>query len=64
VFNEGRTDLGVTGDDAEDPSHQYRDLLQNSGFRVNRIIAAASPFSIIEAAPTRTHAQPRHTVNT
>ena len=45
-------------------SHQYRDLLQNSGFRVNRVIATASPFSIIEAAPTRAHAQPRHTVNT
>jgi C-methyltransferase len=57
-------EMMVMGEGQERIADQYRDLLQNSGFDLNRIIPTASPFSIIEAAPTRAHARPRHTVNT
>jgi C-methyltransferase len=42
-------EMMVMGDGLERTASQYRKLLQNSGFRVNRIIATASPFSIVEA---------------
>jgi C-methyltransferase len=42
-------EMMVMGDGQERTAAQYRKLLQKSGFRVNRIIATASPFSIIEA---------------
>lgn len=43
-------EMMVMGDGLERTAGQYRKLLQNTGFRVNRIFATASPFSIIEAA--------------
>ena len=30
---------------------EYRNLLARSGFRMDRVIATRSPFSVIEAAP-------------
>jgi hypothetical protein len=49
-------EMMVMGDGQERTAGQYRDLLQNSGFHIKRIIATASPFSIIEAARMRSHA--------
>ena len=36
---------------AERTESEYRELLGNSGFRVDRLVATKSPFSVIEAVP-------------
>jgi ubiquinone/menaquinone biosynthesis C-methylase UbiE len=36
---------------AERTETEYRDLLAKSGFRMERVAATRSPFSVIEAAP-------------
>ena len=43
----------VMGEGRERTADEYRDLLHNSGFSVNRIIETTSSVSLIEAAPTR-----------
>jgi C-methyltransferase len=30
---------------------EYRDLLAHSGFRMNRVVETASPYSVVEATP-------------
>ena len=40
-------------DGQERTAAQYRELLQRSGFHLNRIVPTTSPFSIIEATPTQ-----------
>ena len=36
---------------AERTEAEYRDLLAKSGFRIERVVATRSPFSVIEALP-------------
>lgn len=36
---------------AERTQREYQDLLSKSGFRLDRIVATKSPFSVIEASP-------------
>jgi len=53
----------LAGRGQEPAIDQYRNLLQHSGFRANRVIATPSPFSIIDATPTpaRNQRQPTNT---
>jgi C-methyltransferase len=46
-------EMMVMGEGRERTADEYRDLLHNSGFSVNRIIETTSSVSLIEAAPTR-----------
>lgn len=45
-------EMMIAGHGKERTADHYRDLIQNSGFHLNRIIPTASPFSIIESTPT------------